>query len=229
MQPMKLSHRLLRVADFVPEKAILLDVGSDHAYLPIYLLQKGKISHAIAGEVVKGPYHSAKNNVAQQGLTDQIEVRLADGLDAFEATDAVSTIVIAGMGGRLIASILEKGKTKLSGVERLILQPNNREDELRSWLMTHNFQLIAEAILEDSGKIYEILVVEKGKKMLSQKDLRFGPLLRKEQSPIFFKKWQKERNKLNQALKQIPQQKTEVRSVIQENIQEIKEVLHVSE
>ena len=94
------------VASFVPAGARLLDVGSDHAYLPIALLQEGKIEAAIAGEVVEGPYQSALQNVADNGLEDKIEVRLANGLAAFEPADCISCITIAGMGGRLIADIL---------------------------------------------------------------------------------------------------------------------------
>ena len=105
MEFTKLSNRLDLVASFVPAGARLLDVGSDHAYLPIALLQEGKIEAAIAGEVVEGPYQSALQNVADNGLEDKIEVRLANGLAAFEPSDAISCVTIAGMGGRLIADI----------------------------------------------------------------------------------------------------------------------------
>ena len=100
---------------------------------------EGKIEAAIAGEVVEGPYQSALQNVADNGLEDKIEVRLADGLAAFEPADSISCITIAGMGGRLIADILAAGLEKLAGVSRLVLQPNNREDELRAWLVDHDF------------------------------------------------------------------------------------------
>ena len=95
------------------------------------------------------------------------------------------------MGGRLIATILEEGLDKLASVERLILQPNNREDDLRIWLQEHVFQIVAESILEEAGKFYEILVVEAGQMKLSASDVRFGPFLSKEVSPVFVQKWQK--------------------------------------
>ena len=123
-----ISKRLETVASFVPQGAVLLDVGSDHAYLPIELVEKGHIEAAIAGEVGEGPYQSAVKNVESHGLTEKIQVRLANGLAAFEESDQVSVITIAGMGGHLIATILEEGLDKLANVERLILQPNNRED-----------------------------------------------------------------------------------------------------
>ena len=223
-----ISKRLELVASFVPQGAILLDVGSDHAYLPIELVERGKIESAIAGEVVEGPYQSAVKNVEAHGLKEKIQVRLANGLAAFEEADQVSVITIAGMGGRLIARILEEGLDKLANVERLILQPNNREDDLRIWLQDNDFQIVAESILEEAGKFYEILVVETGQMKLSASDVRFGPFLSKEVSPVFVQKWQKEAAKLEFALGQIPDKNLEERQVLVDKIQAIKEVLHVS-
>ena len=223
-----ISKRLELVASFVPQGAILLDVGSDHAYLPIDLVERGRIKSAIAGEVVKGPYQSAVKNVESHGLKEQIQVRLANGLTAFEEADQVSVITIAGMGGRLIARILKEGLEKLANVERLILQPNNREDDFRIWLQDHGFQIVAESILEEAGKFYEILVVEAGQMKLSASDIRFGPFLSKEVSPVFVQKWQKEAAKLEFALNQIPEKNLGERQVLVDKIQAIKEVLHAS-
>ena len=223
-----ISKRLELVASFVSQGAILLDVGSDHAYLPVELVERGQIKSAIAGEVVEGPYQSAVKNVETHGLKEKIQVRLANGLAAFEETDQVSVITIAGMGGRLIARILEEGLGKLANVERLILQPNNREDDLRIWLQDHGFQIVAESILEEAGKFYEILVVEAGEMELSARDTRFGPFLLREISPVFVQKWQKEAEKLEFALGQIPEKNLEERQVLVDKIQAIKEVLHVS-
>ena len=223
-----ISKRLELVASFVPQGAILLDVGSDHAYLPIELVKRGQIKSAIAGEVVEGPYQSAIKNVEAHGLKEKIQVRLANGLAAFEEADQVSVITIAGMGGRLIATILKEGLEKLANVERLILQPNNREDELRIWLQDHGFLIVAESILEEAGKFYEILVVEAGQMKLSASDVRFGPFLSKEVSPVFIKKWQKEAVKLEFALGQIPEKNLEEHQVLADKIQAIREVLHAS-
>ena len=223
-----ISKRLELVASFVPQGAILLDVGSDHAYLPIELVERGQIEGAIAGEVVEGPYQSAVKNVEAHGLKEKIQVRLANGLAAFEEEDQVSVITIAGMGGRLIARILEEGLDKLANVERLILQPNNREDDLRIWLQDNGFQIIAESILEEAGKFYEILVVEAGQMKLSASDVRFGPFLSKEVSPVFVQKWQKEAEKLEFALGQIPEKNQAERQILVDKIDAIKEVLHAS-
>ncbi len=94
---------------------------------------------------------------------------MANGLAAFEPADDVTTITICGMGGRLIADILDAGKDKLKGVDRLILQPNNREDDLRIWLMENGFEIIAESIMTENGKYYEIMVAEAGRMSLSDR------------------------------------------------------------
>ena len=216
------------VASFVPQGAVILDVGSDHAYLPIELVERGQIETAIAGEVVEGPFQSAVKNVEAHGLKEKIQVRLANGLAAFEEEDQVTVITIAGMGGRLIATILEEGLDKLSNIQRLILQPNNREDDLRIWLQDNGFQIVAESILEEAGKFYEILVVEAGQMELSASDVRFGPFLSKEVSPVFVQKWQREAAKLEVALSQIPEKNLAERQILADKIQAIKEVLHVS-
>ena len=223
-----ISKRLELVASFVPQGSILLDVGSDHAYLPIELVERGQIEGAIAGEVVEGPYQSAVKNVESHGLKEKIQVRLANGLAAFEEEDQVTVITIAGMGGRLIATILEEGLDKLSNIQRLILQPNNREDDLRIWLQDNGFQIVAESILEEAGKFYEILVVEAGQMELSASDVRFGPFLSKEVSPVFVQKWQREAAKLEVALSQIPEKNLAERQILADKIKAIKEVLHVS-
>ncbi|MFR6835802.1 tRNA (adenine(22)-N(1))-methyltransferase TrmK, partial [Streptococcus pneumoniae] len=103
-----------------------------------------------------------------------------------------------------------------------------REDDLRIWLQDHGFQIVAESILEEAGKFYEFLVVEVGEMELSARDTRFGPFLSREISPVFVQKWQKEAEKLEFALGQIPEKNLEERQVLVDKIQAIKEVLHAS-
>lgn len=221
----QLSKRLSEVGRFVPKGAILLDVGSDHAYLPLALLEQGHIERAIAGEVVEGPYQSAVKNVASSPLSDKVEVRLANGLAAFEPGDQVSAITICGMGGRLIAEILEAGKDKLATVERLILQPNNREDDLRRWLQDNGFGIVSETILAENNKYYEIIVAEQGHMRLSSHELRFGPYLLKDKSAVFTAKWQREWDKLAFALSSVPEDKSAERELLMTKMEAIKEVI----
>ena len=116
--------RLERVAAHVPAGARLADIGSDPAYLPVALMRRGAIEAAVAGEVALTPFHAAERSVRESELSQSISVRLADGLAAIEASDAITAISICGMGGERIRDILDGGKARLSGQERLILQPN---------------------------------------------------------------------------------------------------------
>ena len=187
-----LSARLACVASLVPAGARVADIGSDHAYLPAALVLDGKIDFAIAGEVVKGPYENAVREIKDHQLEGQVIPRLADGLAAIEPADKVDTITIAGMGGSLIASILEKDKNKLTGIKRLVLQPNVGESQLREWLMNNYYQIMNEKIIEEDNHIYEIIVAEPSVVLFrySKYELDFGPFLLENKGPVFRKKWQ---------------------------------------
>ena len=187
-----LSARLACVASLVSAGARVADIGSDHAYLPAALVLDGKIDFAIAGEVVKGPYENAVHEIKDHQLEGQVIPRLADGLAAIEPADKVDTITIAGMGGSLIASILEKDKNKLTGIKRLVLQPNVGETPLREWLMNNHYQIMNEKIIEEDNHIYEIIVAEPSVVPFrySKYELDFGPFLLENKGPVFRKKWQ---------------------------------------
>ncbi|MDQ0197268.1 tRNA (adenine(22)-N(1))-methyltransferase [Neobacillus ginsengisoli] len=190
----KLSFRLATVANYVPKNAKLADIGSDHAYLPCYLAKNAGLPFAIAGEVAAGPFQSAERNVLSEGLSEIISVRMGDGLDVLKHEE-VDCITIAGMGGALIAGILERGKDKLHSVKRLVLQPNISAISIRKWFLENDWELIAEEIIEEDEKIYEILVAEKGEPgkpyILAKKEqgLLLGPFLVQSQNQIFKKKW----------------------------------------
>ncbi|MGM9950822.1 MAG: tRNA (adenine(22)-N(1))-methyltransferase [Lysinibacillus sp.] len=192
MNAQKLSKRLEAVASFVPTGAVLADIGSDHAYLPCYLAHQGVISRAVAGEVVKGPYESAVRQVRTEGLTEKITVRLADGLAAVHPEDQVDTVTIAGMGGPLIVSILEKHPETLENVTRLVLQPNIHAKVIREWGMRNGWAILQEVILEEDGKVYEVLVLQRGEETLTEAEILLGKQLMSEKSDVFVEKWTKE-------------------------------------
>lgn len=192
MNAQKLSKRLETVASFVPTGAIIADIGSDHAYLPCYLINKKIAKKAIAGEVVKGPFETAVKQVREEGLIHKISVRLADGLEAIDESDKVDTITIAGMGGPLIVSILEEKPSALKSVTRLILQPNIHAKVIREWALGNNWALLDEVILEEDDKIYEVLVLQRGEMKLTEEEILLGKHLLVEKSEVFTKKWKRE-------------------------------------
>lgn len=207
-ESIKLSERLIHVANYLTPGTKFVDVGSDHAYLPCYVCLKDSQSSAIAGEVNVGPFESAKKTVLKYGLEDRIEVRLADGLQAIEDADKVEEIVIAGMGGALIATILENGKDKLTNVNRIIVQPNINARRVRNWLDEHGYHLTNESILEENGHFYEVLVADRnGTSPYSgankSKQLFLGPYLLENKSEIFHEKWYHEKVKLKEIIAQM--------------------------
>lgn len=230
MNEQSLSLRLTRVGEQIPDQARLADIGSDHAYLPVALMLQNKIQYAVAGEVVKGPFESASRQVKKNGLSDKITVRLADGLAAIQPDDQIDTVVIAGMGGTLIRTILENGKSqqKITGKERLVLQPNVGERTLREWLQENNYMILHEELIEEKHKNYEIIVAEEGSKIYTPQELFFGPCLLKEKNLVFYKKWAHELQQREIVLQELekaaipPQDKI---SELNEQIDWIKEVL----
>lgn len=235
MEKIQLSKRLLEVAKYVPENSITADIGSDHALLPCYLIQQKIAKKAIAGEINEGPYQTAKRQVEKCGLQHLISVRKGDGLSIIE-NDEPTCVVIAGMGGSLIQKILEEGKEKLKKAERLVLQPNIHSIEVRKWLLQHDWELDHESILEEDGKIYEVLAAKRGdgrkpyENMPMASALLMGPFLMKEKSPVFRKKWNHELKHWQSVLKQLEnaeetKQIFDKKEEIQQTILAIKEVI----
>ncbi|MFJ2709661.1 tRNA (adenine(22)-N(1))-methyltransferase [Pseudomonas sp. NPDC087346] len=187
-----LSRRLERVAAHVPSGARLADIGSDHGYLPVALMRRGAIAAAVAGEVAMTPFRAAERTVRENDLEQQITVRLASGLAAIVPDDGITAISICGMGGETIRDILEHGKSRLSGHERLILQPNGGEQPLRQWLMENGYCILCEELLRENRFDYEIIVAERaGPVTYTAEELYFGPLQMQARSPEFLAKWQR--------------------------------------
>ncbi|WP_042478286.1 tRNA (adenine(22)-N(1))-methyltransferase [Bacillus ndiopicus] len=227
MNAQKLSKRLETVASFVPTGAVVADIGSDHAYLPCYLVQQGIVSRAVAGEVVKGPYESAQRQVRAEGLLNNIEVRLADGLAAVEQNDHVDTITIAGMGGPLIVSILDKHPEALHSVTRLILQPNIHAKVIREWALSHGWAILDEVILEEDDKIYEILVLQRGVMRLTEAEILLGKHLIAQCSEVFVKKWTREIENWQRILQDL--NKAEATPEIQAKREELQQLIQLVE
>ncbi|BCG60280.1 tRNA (adenine(22)-N(1))-methyltransferase [Paenibacillus sp. URB8-2] len=251
MNNVKLSQRLGLLLEQIPRGCKLADIGSDHALLPLAAVQSGRAASAVAGEVNPGPFRAAQKAVQDAGLTDRISVRRGDGLEVLRPEEA-DCITIAGMGGALIASILNRGSLegKLGGVRTLLLQPNVGEDILRRWLLDNSWVLTAETLLEEDGKRYEVLTAvpedmetgvtnerlyadaaKAGGERPYRMDLllNMGPWLIRQPSPVFFAKWQDEISKLERIRKSLSHSEQESAesksSEIGEFIEEITEVL----
>ncbi len=155
---MKLDSRLMTIANLVRKNKVFADIGTDHAYLPVYLVEKGIIKKAIAADLRGGPLENAKDAVVSYGFSDQIELRLSDGLDNFKDNE-VEEIAVAGMGGLLISQFIERTQWIKNENIHLILQPMTHVEELRKTLFDNGFIIDKEIVAEDDDKLYIILSV----------------------------------------------------------------------
>ncbi len=158
---MEISPRLEALARLVTPGGVVADVGTDHALLPIYLIREGLATRVIATDVERGPYSRALSRVEAEGLGDRIEVRKGDGLEPL-APGEVQEVVIAGMGGQTIAAILTRAHPSLlATIDAFLLGPMTGAADLRYWLDRNLYAPVAERLVEDSGRIYEIIKVSR--------------------------------------------------------------------
>ncbi len=174
---MQLSKRLTALAEMVTTGNRLADVGTDHGYVPISLMEQQRIPSAIAMDINKGPLQRAEEHIRQYGFENRIETRLSDGLHELKGGEA-DTVLIAGMGGDLMRRILEEGKTVLETAQELILQPQSEIAKVRLWLTEHDWMIECEDIVLDEGKYYPMMRAVRGVEAMSYSmmDYRFGKL-----------------------------------------------------
>ena len=153
---MKLDSRLMAIADLVRKDKIFADIGTDHAYLPVYLVEKGIINRAIAADLRVGPLENAKETVVSHNLSDKILLRLSDGLDNFKENEA-QEIAVAGMGGLLISEFINRTNWLKNRDVHLILQPMTHTEELRKALFDNGFVIDNEVVAKDGDKLYIVL------------------------------------------------------------------------
>ena len=184
---MNLSLRLKTVASFVKRGSRLADIGTDHGYIPIYLVKEGVINEAIAMDINKGPLERAQENIRKAGLEDQISIRLSDGLDKLLPGEADS-IIIAGMGGMLIKDILKRGLEVIKNTGELILSPHSDLAEVRNFLSEEGLNIIHEEMLIDEGKYYVIIkAFYTGEKyFLNPEEAAFGKILLEEKNNVLY-------------------------------------------
>lgn len=155
MEQIRLSPRLRTILSMIPPGSSVADVGTDHGYLPVFLAQVGTYGPLAACDINPGPLDRARRTAAAFGVSERIRFVLCPGLD-FPGSPEYETIVIAGMGGELIASILEAAPWTRPG-HRLILQPNSKIDVLNAWLTDHGYRVTDAKLVKDAGKLYQVL------------------------------------------------------------------------
>ncbi|MHB1125760.1 MAG: tRNA (adenine(22)-N(1))-methyltransferase [Bacillota bacterium] len=156
-----LSRRLASIASYIEPGSTVADIGTDHAYLPVYLVETRVCPRAVAVEINKGPWQSALDQVHARGLQSEVSVRLGDGLQVVRPGE-VNTVIIAGMGGGTMRRIMEVSPEVLEEVKRLVLQPMNDTGELRRWLLDNGWSLVEEDLVMEDGRFYEIVIAERG-------------------------------------------------------------------
>lgn len=174
---MKLTPRLQVIADKVPPGSRVADIGTDHAYIPVYLLLNRLSPNVIATDSRPGPLQAAQETLELFSLSQTAELRLGDGLSVLREEDNIDVIIIAGMGGETICSILEAGLPLLKKNTLLVLQPMTCVDWVRTWLADNKFSLVQEDIAQEEDRYYEVIVARwSGKPSLaSEKYLTIGP------------------------------------------------------
>lgn len=177
------TPRLELLVDLTKKYTTVADIGCDHAYLSILLARSGV--RVIASDVAQGPHDKAMENVARFGQENNIALRLGDGLLTLQPGEA-EAIVIAGMGGLVIADILTAGKHLLSGETRLFLQPMRADEDLRRYLYENGFEILAEHLVREERRIYTVLEVCLGRTgEFDAFDCAFSPALRQAKPPLF--------------------------------------------
>jgi len=190
---MKLTDRLLKIASLVTKGKKIADIGTDHGYIPVYLLNKGHVDFAILADVNKGPLENARREVRHNNLTDKVDLRLGSGIEVLNENE-VDEVIIAGMGGILISELLEAKKSVAHSLDKLILQPMQAQDELRKYLLNNGYEILDEVLVKEDFRIYEIIVAkytgkntnvedeiyyEVGKKLIENNDTLLNELIDK--------------------------------------------------
>lgn len=195
----ELSKRMTAIAEMVPHCGVVADVGCDHGFVSIYLIQNAVAEKVIAMDVNKGPLERAREHVEKRCLQGYIDLRLSDGLAQIAEEDQVAAVVIAGMGGVLMVRILQEALVDRGlPIPELILQPQSDPALLRSFLRAHAYTIVEEKMVCEEGKYYQMLRAVSGGNRIAEADYEseisdaFGPLLLKEKNPVLLQYLQKE-------------------------------------
>ncbi len=156
MDNFKLSERLKKVAHLITKGNTVADIGTDHGYLPVYIVKHNISNHVIGMDLRKAPLQKARDNIGLFNVKDNVSLRLSDGLDKLERGEA-DTVTICGMGGKLIQSILTKGRDKLNCNTQIIVSPQSEIAEFREFLQKEGYVTVSEHMLKEEGQFYIII------------------------------------------------------------------------
>ena len=230
----KISNRLTTAAALVTQGYTLADVGTDHGYIPIYLLQQEKIPSAIAMDINEGPLERAKEHIALYGLQAYIQTRLSDGVAALKPGE-VEAVLIAGMGGGLVMHILQDGEQVCRTAKELILQPQSEIERVREFLREEGYTILAEDMVYEDGKFYPMMKVQyqgenenaqKASEVLKLSDL-YGGLLLQNRHPVLKTFLEKEKLIYTGIKENLAKQP--VSEKIRMRLAEVEDILHYNE
>lgn len=230
----KISNRLMTAAALVTQGYTLADVGTDHGYIPIYLLQQKKIPAAIAMDINEGPLERAKEHIALYGLQAYIQTRLSDGVAALKPGE-VEAVLIAGMGGGLVMHILKDGEKICQSAKELILQPQSEIERVREFLREEGYTILAEDMVYEDGKFYPMMKVQyqgenenaqKASEVLKLSDL-YGGLLLQNRHPVLKTFLEKEKLIYTGIKENLAKQPASEK--IRTRLAEVEDILHYNE
>lgn len=195
-----LDHRLTAIASFVPHGCIPLDIGTDHGRLPVYLIMSGVCKKVIASDISAPSLKKADSLIRKCGVADRVEVRLGNGISVIAENEADS-LIIAGMGGNMLISILEESRQRWGEFRSFILQPMSSQAELREYLVENGLCITDEEIAFDNGRYYEVMLVSHGRqKPLSELECIVGPVLAQKQGTQYSGYFQRKIRSVSKAL-----------------------------
>ena len=250
MKNIQLSKRLQYVADFITPGLVLADIGTDHGFIPIYMVLADKTPKAFAMDINEGPLERATEHIEEKGLGDKIETRLSDGLQKLNGNEA-EAVLIAGMGGSLVIKILDEGKHALEGVKELVLSPHTEADLVREYLKTTDFVIEKEGMVIDAGKYYVVIKArrreenEQGLLYVNENEApegveeklyktlctKYGRLLLEEKNPILKELLTKELGTYNSIYEGLKNNETEAglkrRTEIQNILEHLNEAINI--
>lgn len=197
---MKLSKRLLAIADLVDPGSYVADIGSDHGHLPIHLVQSGKIEWAQAVDNKMGPYLNLKQNVDAAGLSHHISITLSDGISNLNG--GVDTLILAGMGGQLVIDILSAHPEQLLNIQTIIVDPHRDLMKVRDYVSKLGYVIYDERMVKEDRVYYSIIKFTRGKleRPYNEEELRFGPKIMEYRGDVYHAYLLEQKKKLNAIL-----------------------------